>query len=105
MVLYSFNVSTQIVQLPVFRQIGKINHPYKRNFGKPKLKLYKTISVQLFELFMSHIGHVQDLEAFKLMLSFMGQGQLGILGKLGKLAIFAWSIHIISDDCLNETKK
>ena len=29
------------------------------------LKLHKTVSVQLFELFMSHIWHLQDLDTFK----------------------------------------
>ena len=29
------------------------------------LELYKTMSVQPFELFISHIWHVQDLDTFK----------------------------------------
>ena len=37
MVLYSFSGWTQIVQVPVFKQIKQISQIYQNSFGKPKL--------------------------------------------------------------------
>ena len=54
------------------------------------LKLNKTISVQPFQLFMSHIWHVQDLESLKWSCC-----------QLGKLATFAWYKRILENpNCL-----
>ena len=55
---------------PKFFLVGLANLPKYRllNYLCLTLKLYKTISVQPFELFMSHIWYVQNSDAFKMVM-------------------------------------